>query len=1139
MKNIISLLTISLGVGCAGLAWSLDKEELAKRWRQLPTVPEAELPKMENKRGDLRGKLHTEGLQGHTWVSFPFIENPASFSFDRKGRLYVSEANRFWLGVPDLRGANFMVREDFQSLTVQDRLDMYERHKDNYPEGWFDSISDRIIRLEDSDGNLVADQRTLFSDHFNKPADGIGFSLLADEDNTVYFTCIPNVWKMTDKDDDGVADTHEAISEGYGVRVSFIGHDLHGITRGPDGMLYFSVGDRGYHVTTDDGEVLSGPGEGAIFRCEPDGSGLERYCRGLRNPQELVFDEWGNLFTFDNTGDIGDKARMVYALYGTDSGWDMSHQSPHHYAEILDWGDFRPDTAMWVVEKMYAPFNEEQPQWVYPPAANVSKGPSGITLVTGESVPDELRGKFLVTDYQGAATNSSTWVVAHQPKGAGYEPSEVSTLIDGVAASDVELGYDGRIYLCDFGGGWSINTNGSIQVLESTDAAQRSAGEKVAALFEEGFADRDNTELTLLMNSKDKRVRQAAQFALVEKEGGAETLAKIAKTADNLPARLHAVWGLGQLVRTSGHQTSKLVELLNDADPEVRANVVRVLGDCRVADAAELVLERLQKDDSARVRSLAAIALSRIAEPGDQQVIDALYQAAVDNGKGKEIDPVLRHAILSGLDTISTVAAAAERNRSKSEEERLTAVLYLRRHASPELTSFLDDPSLKVRREAVIAIYDTDAMDGPAGAVLASMGEHSSEFPATVQRRVAAANYRLGGIDNAQSLLTMAAADEIDSTVKKAALQGLLKWETEIVTDPVHGHYRPIPQKERSLASLGENMGSELEAFLAGDHAPELISLAMQLASDTGVELNADTLIAQAQKTTLDSTVRIAALNSLVKANPAKAKSVIQSLLDDSDAPVQAAALTQAYAQPDMVGSLGDRAFAAISGGPIPVARAAISGMAEHSPARWTAIWQIARDALRPELQLDGYLAAQRTAPELTQAFAASDPHAVFDLSELGGNVERGELVYNNQGACRQCHQIGKDGGMQGPNLTTVGSRLSPRQVLTSIYNPGLEIAKGYGTTSVILKNGEAVVGRLAKSDKKQVQVISPDGKERTVLRKDIATMTDPISAMPPLGAALPSHDLRDLVAYVSAQVKKSKKSTNDAEAHGDKKIAK
>ena len=85
-------------------------------------------------------------------------------------------------------------------------------------------------------------------------------------------------------------------------------------------------------------EKYEASGRGAVFRCDSNGSNFEVYAMGLRNPQELAFDNHGNLFTFDNTGDIGDKARVVYVLDNTDSGWDMAHQSPHHYANALDWG---------------------------------------------------------------------------------------------------------------------------------------------------------------------------------------------------------------------------------------------------------------------------------------------------------------------------------------------------------------------------------------------------------------------------------------------------------------------------------------------------------------------------------------------------------------------------------------------------------------------------------------------------------------------------------------------------------------------------------------------------------------------------------------------------------------------------------
>ena len=110
-----------------------------------------------------------------------------------------------------------------------------------------------------------------------------------------------------------------------GVHFSLLGHDLHGLCRGPDGRLYFSVGDRGLHVETENG-VLAYPDTGCVLRCEMDGTGLEVFATGLRNPQELVFDEFGYLFTGDNNSDGGDKARFVYLPEGADCGWRIGYQ---------------------------------------------------------------------------------------------------------------------------------------------------------------------------------------------------------------------------------------------------------------------------------------------------------------------------------------------------------------------------------------------------------------------------------------------------------------------------------------------------------------------------------------------------------------------------------------------------------------------------------------------------------------------------------------------------------------------------------------------------------------------------------------------------------------------------------------------
>src|SRR5260370_18778715 len=78
---------------------------------------------------------------------------------------------------------------------------------------------------------------------------------------------------------------------------------------GPDGKRYFSIGDRGAHVRAKEGATIENHETGAVYRCDPDGSGLEIYASGLRNAQELVFDQYGNLWTGDNNSDAGDPAR--------------------------------------------------------------------------------------------------------------------------------------------------------------------------------------------------------------------------------------------------------------------------------------------------------------------------------------------------------------------------------------------------------------------------------------------------------------------------------------------------------------------------------------------------------------------------------------------------------------------------------------------------------------------------------------------------------------------------------------------------------------------------------------------------------------------------------------------------------------
>ena len=290
------------------------------------TTPEPAIPIIAaaSQEGEiaLRGFQVERGLVGQLFAAEPLLANPVSLAIDERGRVYVCESFRQNAGVTDNRGHDqAWLDDDLAARTVADRVAYHRKHLgDKVAE--YERQDDRLRLLVDDDGDGRADRSTVFADHFNQLAEGTGAGVLAHR-GQVYYTCIPNLWRMADDDGDGRADSRQVLHTGYGVRVAFRGHDLHGLCLGPDRRLYFSVGDRGYHVVTPTGE-LSDPESGAVFRCRLDGSELEVFATGLRNPQELAFDDFGNLFSGDNNSDSGDRARWVFVVPGGDTGWRMA-----------------------------------------------------------------------------------------------------------------------------------------------------------------------------------------------------------------------------------------------------------------------------------------------------------------------------------------------------------------------------------------------------------------------------------------------------------------------------------------------------------------------------------------------------------------------------------------------------------------------------------------------------------------------------------------------------------------------------------------------------------------------------------------------------------------------------------------------
>src|SRR5690349_17452842 len=508
-----------------------------------------------------------QGMQAKLWAAEPMLANPVAFDFDEKGRLFVSETYRYRSSVLDIRDYMGMLELDLASRSIEDRAALHRKVFGAQAKDF--AIESEVVRLvEDTDGDGVADKSRAFADGFNSELDGIASGVLA-RHGKVWFTNIPSLWLLEEGADGKVK--KEELLRGFGVRYNFTGHDFHGLAMGHDGKIYFSIGDRGMNVKTRDSRHVNFPDEGAVFRSNPDGTELEVVHHGLRNPQELTFDEHGNLFTGDNDSDQGDQERLVYLVEGGDSGWRVGYQ----HAPMGKGGP-------WMREGLWKPRFEGRPAYLLPPVCNIEDGPSGLTYYPGTGLTPEYKGHFFITHFKGSIARSGVQTYTIKQNGATFVPTSSEQFMGGVLPTDVTFGPDSVLYISDWVDGWPKSQKGRIYGITPTkqDPAMAKVAADLARLLADGFTQRSDQELVTLLSHPDRRARLEAQLELASR--GSKSVAAFSKVANNKKAdplgRLHAVWGLTQLARKDAKVAPLLARLLGDSDSEVRAQAAKGLG---------------------------------------------------------------------------------------------------------------------------------------------------------------------------------------------------------------------------------------------------------------------------------------------------------------------------------------------------------------------------------------------------------------------------------------------------------------------------------------------------------------------------------------------------------------------------------
>jgi quinoprotein glucose dehydrogenase len=389
------------------------------------------------------------------------------------------------------------------------------------------------------------------------------------------------------------------------------------------------------------------------------------------------------------------------------------------------------------------------------------------------------------------------------------------------------------------------------------------------------------------------------------------------------------------------------------------------------------------------------------------------------------------------------------------------------------------------------------------------------------------ANFRLGKPENAAAVAAFAARSDVPDKLRIEALRELGDWAKPSGLDRVMNLWRPLAERPPDVAI--DALRPALGSIFTGPNAVR--QEAVKVAAKLGIKEIGPALFEMVADTKRPPQVRVETLRALEALKDERLDKSRDLALKDDDARVRTegrrllAKQKPADALPLLTKALSDGTILDRQGA------YAILGQMDGDGVEGVLSLELTKllaKKLPPEVHLDLLdAAAKHTSAEVKEKLARheaarpKDDHlAPYREALVGGDAESGRRIFQLRAEvyCVRCHKVHGEGGEVGPDLTGIGGKQKRDYLLESIVDPNRQIAKGFETVVLSLKDGRTVVGLVKQEDAKEVRLVDADGKQYRVAKDQIDERQTGKSAMPEdLVKHLSKSDLRDLVEFLAS----------------------